>query len=70
MDKTFSISLMVLGMSIVALAMSLVFVSVFNGISRNPSAEEKMSKYIFVAAGLVEALGLFAFIVILLSIFS
>ena len=70
MDKTLSISLMCIGMAIVAISIALIFSSAFNGISRNPDAEEKIGKYIFVGAGLAEALGLFIFIITMLVIFS
>ncbi|MBL0725825.1 MAG: F0F1 ATP synthase subunit C [Alphaproteobacteria bacterium] len=70
MDKTFSIALMCVSMSVVAISIALIFSSAFHSISRNPSAEEKISKYVFVGAGLAEALGLFSFIIAMLVLFA
>ena len=53
-----------------ALGVSKVFSSAFEGISRNPSAEGSISKYMFVGAGLVEAMGLFGLVLSLLLMFA
>ena len=60
----------VVGMFGAAMAISSIFSALINGIARNPSAEEKMSKYVYVGAGLAEAMGLFALVVALLIIFQ
>lgn len=52
-----------------ALGVSIVFKAALEGIARNPSAESGISKYIFVGAGLVEAMGLFALVISLILIF-
>ena len=70
MDKFLTLSLVALSMGIVSLSLSIMFRAALEGISRNPSSEEKMSKYIFVGAGFIEALGLFCFILGLLLIFG
>lgn len=46
-----------------------IFVAFLNGIARNPSVEGKLSRSAFIGAGLVEALGVFAFAVSLLLLF-
>ena len=52
-----------------ALGVGNIFVAMLNGIARNPSAEDKLAKYVYVGAGLSEAMGLFALVVALLLIF-
>lgn len=70
MNKHLVVSLAALAMSFVGIGLAIMFGSVFKAISRNPNAEDKIGKYVFVAAGLIEAMGLFAFILALLSIFG
>ena len=70
MDKYFAIAIVSLSLGAVAVAISAIFQSAFKSIARNPEAESKISKYIFVGAGFTEAMGLFALIAILLLIFS
>ena len=48
----------------------MIFSSLLNGISRNPEAEARMSKYAYVGAGFAESIGLFALIIALLLIFK
>lgn len=67
--KYVAIGCMSLAMFGAALGVGNVFSAALNGISRNPNAEEKISKYIYVGAGLCEAMGLFALVVILLLLF-
>lgn len=52
-----------------AVAVAMIFSASISGISRNPETEEKISKYIYVGAGLCEAMGLFALVVIFLLLF-
>jgi F-type H+-transporting ATPase subunit c len=53
-----------------AIGVGLIFSSALNGISRNPSAESSISKYMFVGAGLAEAMGLFGLVLALLLMFA
>ena len=67
--KYIGIGLMAFAMCGAAIGVSLVFSAGLNGIARNPQVEEKLSKYIYVGAGLCEAIGLFALVVIFLLLF-
>lgn len=53
-----------------ALGVGRIFGSALEAISRNPSTEDKIAKYMFVGAGLAEAMGLFALVLALLLMFS
>lgn len=53
-----------------ALGIGNIFAALLNGIARNPSAEDKLMKGAFIGAGLAEAMGLFAFLIALLLIFT
>ena len=68
--KFIAIGLMAFGLLGAALAIGNVFSSLLSGISRNPEAENKMSKYAYVGAGLAESIGLFALVISLILIFS
>tara|TARA_B100000497_G_C7544533_1_gene329450 strand:+ start:518 stop:769 length:252 start_codon:yes stop_codon:yes gene_type:complete len=68
--KYIGVGLCSLGMAGVALAIGNIFGSFFNSIARNPSAAPKMEKYIYIAAGLAEALGIFAVLVAFLILFG
>lgn len=46
-----------------ALGIGNIFSSAISAIARNPSAEEKVSKYIFIGAGFAESMGLFALVI-------
>jgi len=70
LDKFFAIGLATFSLGLTAIAIAMIFTSALKGISRNPSAESKISKYVFVGAGFAEAMGLFTLITILLLIFS
>lgn len=58
------------GMMGAAIGVGLVFFAMLSGIARNPSAEGKLSKYVYVGAGLAEAMGLFALVVALIILFA
>ena len=58
-----------LGMLGAAHGVGSIFSAMLNGVSRNPSAEDKLAKYVYVGAGLAEAMGLFALVVALLILF-
>lgn len=70
MNSYFAIAIASLSLGLVSISIATIFSSAFNGISRNPESESKISKYIFVGAGFAEAMGLFALITILLLLFS
>jgi F-type H+-transporting ATPase subunit c len=53
-----------------ALAIGNIFSAFFNAISRNPSAAPKIEKYIYIAVGLAEAMGIFAVLLAFLILFS
>jgi F-type H+-transporting ATPase subunit c len=53
-----------------AIGVGLVFSSALQGISRNPSVENTVSKYMFIGAGLAEAMGLFGLVLALLLMFA
>ena len=58
-----------LGMLGAAIGVGNVFKGMLEGIARNPAAEPKLSKYVYIGAGLAEAMGLFALVIALLLIF-
>lgn len=66
--KYFAIGIMSLAFIGAALAIAFIFCTGINGIARNPTAEEKISKYIFVGGGLAEAIALFTLVICLLLI--
>ncbi len=68
--KYIAISITIFGMIGAAAAISNIFTHLIDGISRNPESESKLSKYVYVGAGLAEAMGLFSLVVALLLIFS
>ncbi len=68
--KFIAIGLMAFGLLGAAIAIGNIFSSLLSGISRNPEAEGKMSKYAYVGAGLAESIGLFALVISLILIFS
>lgn len=68
--KYIGIGLMVIGMAATAIGIGNIFSSALNAIARNPSAEGKMSKYIYIGAALTEAMGLFSFVLAMLIFFS
>jgi|TARA_B110000259_G_C14032591_1_gene407449 F-type H+-transporting ATPase subunit c len=53
-----------------AIAVGNIFSSFFNAVSRNPSATPKIEKYVYVAVGLAEAMGIFAVLLAFLMLFS
>lgn len=67
--KYIGVGLTAIGMLGAALGVGNIFAAMLNGIARNPNAESKLAKYIYVGAGLSEAMGLFALVVALLLIF-
>lgn len=59
-----------IGMAGAAIAIGNIFAAFFNGIARNPSAAPKIEKYIYIAVGLAEAMGIFAVLLAFLILFS
>jgi F-type H+-transporting ATPase subunit c len=68
--KYIAIGFMAFGMAGAAIGVANIFASLINSISRNPSAESKLTKYAFIGAGMSEAMGLFALVIALLLIFG
>lgn len=68
--KYIGIGLCSIGMAGAAVAIGNIFGSFFNSIARNPSAAPKIEKYIYIAAGLAEAMGIFAVLLAFLVMFS
>ncbi len=60
--KFIGVGLTSFGMLGAAIGVGIVFAAMLNGIARNPSAEPKLSKYVYIGAGLAEAMGLFALV--------
>ena len=52
-----------------AIAIGNIFSSAVTSIARNPSAEQKISKYVFIGAGFAESMGLFALVISLILLF-
>ncbi|WP_265033569.1 F0F1 ATP synthase subunit C [Wolbachia endosymbiont (group A) of Sicus ferrugineus] len=67
--KFVAIGFSIFGMLGAALGVANIFSTVLNGLARNPESEDKMKKYVYTGAALVEAMGLFAFLLALLLIF-
>ena len=53
-----------------AIGVGNIFAAMLNGIARNPASESKMSKYVFIGAGLSEAMGLFALVIAFIILFA
>lgn len=68
--KYIGVGLCAVGMAGAALAIGNIFGSFFNSIARNPSAAPKLEKYIYIAVGLAEAMGIFAVLLAFLVMFS
>lgn len=68
--KFIGAGLMGLGMMGAAIGVGNIFAAMLTGLARNPSAESKLAKYIYIGAGLSEAMGLFALVIALLLIYA
>ncbi len=68
--KFIGVGLLSIAMGCAALAIANIFSSFFSSISRNPSSSEKLEKYIYIAVGLAEAMGIFAVLLAFLVLFS
>lgn len=65
-----AIGLMALGMTGAAISVGMIFSSLLESISRNPSAGDQLQKVALIGAGLAEAMGLFAFVLAIILIFQ
>ena len=68
--KYLAIGLLGIALAGAAIGVSLIASKTVEGISRNPSAEDKMVKVMFIGAGLAEAMGLFALVLAFLLMFG
>lgn len=68
--KFIGVGLMAFGFLGAAIGVGNIFAAMLNGIARNPAAESKLSKYVYVGAGLAEAMGLFALVVAFMLLFA
>lgn len=67
--KFIGVGLMSLGMLGAAIGVSNIFCSLLSSMSRNPSMSDQLQRFALVGAGLVEAMGLFAFVIAIIIIF-
>jgi F0F1-type ATP synthase membrane subunit c/vacuolar-type H+-ATPase subunit K len=68
--KYIAIGIMSVAMCGSALAVAQIFSALLNSIARNPSAEDKMSRYAIIGAGMAEAMGIFALGIAIILIFT
>ncbi len=68
--KYIGAGLMAIGMMGASIGVGNIFASLIQGISRNPSLEDRLQRVAFIGAGLAEAMGLFSFIIAILLIFG
>ena len=68
--KFIGAGLMSFGMLGAAIGVGNVFAAMLNGIARNPAAEGKLSKYVYIGAGLAEAMGLFALVIAFILMYA
>ncbi|MBY0406221.1 MAG: F0F1 ATP synthase subunit C [Rickettsiales bacterium] len=68
--KFIGVGMMAFGMMGAAIGVGMIFSALLTGIARNPAAEGKLSKYVYIGAGLAEAMGLFSLVIALLLIYA
>lgn len=68
--KYIAIGFMAFGMVGSAIGVGNIFSSLMSSIARNPSAGDDMQRMAFIGAGLVEAMGLFSFVIAMILIFT
>lgn len=68
--KYIGVGLCSIGMAAAAIAISNIFSNFFNSIARNPSVSPKLEKYIYIAVGLAEAMGIFSVLLAFLVLFN
>ena len=67
--KFIGIGLTSLGFVGAAIGIGNIFAAAITSIGRNPSAEAKISKYVFIGAGFAESMGLFSLVIALIILF-
>lgn len=67
--KFIGVGLTAFGMLGAAIGVGNIFSAMLNGIARNPSAESKLAKYVYIGAGMAEAMGIFALLIAILLLF-
>lgn len=68
--KYIGVGLMAFGMLGAAIGVGHIFAAMLNGLARNPGAEGKLKSYVYIGAGLSEAMGLFALVIAFLLLFG
>lgn len=68
--KYIGTGLCTIGMAGAAIAIGNIFAAFFSSLARNPSASAKIEKYIYIAVGLAEAMGIFAVLLAFLILFA
>ena len=68
--KYIGVGLCAIGMLGAAIAIGNIFSGFFGAISRNPSTTSTLEKYIYIAVGLAEAMGIFAVLLTFLVLYS
>jgi len=67
--KFLAVGLMAIGMCGAAVGVGVIFHSLLASIARNPSASDQLQRLALIGAGLVEAMGLFSFVIAILVLF-
>lgn len=67
--KFIAAGLMAFGLLGAAIGVGNVFAAAITSIARNPAAESKLTKYVFLGMALSEAMGLFALVIAFMLIF-
>lgn len=68
--KFIGVGITALGMLGAAIGVGNIFAAMLNGIARNPSAESKLAKYVYVGAAFAEFMGLLAGIIAFMILFK
>ena len=68
--KYIGVGLCALGMLGAAIGVGNVFSAMINGVSRNPSTEDKLRTYAFIGGALAEIMGLLGFIGMVLLLYA
>lgn len=68
--KFIGVGLMAFGMLGAAIGVSNIFSALLNSMARNPSMSDQLQRMALIGAGLAEAMGLFAFVIAVILIFS
>ncbi len=68
--KFIGVGMMAFAMLGAALAVSNIFSALLNSMARNPSTSDQLQRMALIGGGLAEAMGLFAFVIAIIIIFS